>query len=72
MSIGKDIERLNDLCLDLSSQAKSLTTVLLANDKESVGNLQKKIEEAVEELGIGIKELEGYVSTMETQKNYWS
>lgn len=72
MSIGKDIERLNDLCLDLSSQAKSLTTVLLANDEESVGNLQKKIEEAVEELGIGIKELEGYVSTMETQKNYWS
>lgn len=72
MSLNNDFEKLNDLCLDLSTQANSLTSALLANEEESITNLQKEIEEAADELETGIKELEKYVSTMETQKKFWS
>lgn len=72
MSIIGDLERLEELSSALSTQAGSLTSTLLANDEDSIKNLKDKIDEAVDELELGISELKGYVSTMETQKNYWS
>lgn len=72
MSLIGDIERLEELCSALSTQAGSLTSTLLANDEDSIKNLKDKIDDAVEELELGITELNGYVSTMETQKDYWS
>lgn len=72
MSLNKDIEKLNDLYLDLSSQASSLTSTMLANEEESISNLKKEIETAADELEKGIKDLKGYVSKMETQKKFWS
>lgn len=72
MSLTRDIERLEDLRSALSTQAGSLTSNLLANDEESIKNLKNKIDDAVNELELGIADLKKYISKMEQQKNYWS
>lgn len=72
MSLTRDIERLEDLSSALSTQAASLTSNLLANDEESIKNLKNKIDDAVNELELGIVDLKKYLSKMENQKNYWS
>ena len=52
---------------DLLEDAAALTSSLLNTDVDSVANLQKALNKAIDELEAGVAELKGYISTMEQE-----
>ncbi|MGN1370975.1 MAG: hypothetical protein ACI4XM_01660 [Candidatus Coprovivens sp.] len=72
MNLSKKIENLKDLSSELSSQTNYLTSALLDDDNNSIDNLKREINKAVNELNNGIADLEKNVSNMNAQKKFWS